>query len=201
MHALATPGDWNTIPKTGTGIFLSPYTHIFPDHALISRIPENCAFTAVSHPEGLTSPTQIMADSPRPYTQLNSGTVVLNPSLELASGIKEFLQTSPLVATFSFPDQDLLAAYFFGKWRVLPWCYNALKTLRQIHKPLWRDDEARCVHYIFAVKPWHQLRGTSGEYEEVNSWWWDCYERLGEDMQVSDPEGWVLVDAQVAKPT
>ena len=135
----------------------------------------NCAFTAVAHPDGLIKPTQITSDSPRTYGLLNSGMVVLNPSKELAAGIEVFLNTSPLVPTFLFPDQDLLAAYFVGRWKPLPWCYNALKTLRYIHRPLWRDEEVRCLHYILKDKPWTQPRGTGGDYEELNSWWWDRY--------------------------
>ena len=81
----------------------------------------------------------------------------------------------------------------------MPWCYNGLKTLRNIHGHLWRDEEVRCVHYIFHEKPWNQPRGTGGQYEESNSWWWDVYEQLGEEMKVSDPDGWGLVDAQVTK--
>lgn len=114
-------------------------------------------------------------------------------------GITHYLSTSDLVPTFSFCDQDLLAHYFTGRWKPLPWCYNALKTLRNVHEHLWRDEEARCVHYIFGEKPWHQPRGTGGEYEVQNGWWWDTYEGLKEDMKLSDPEGGELVDAQVAK--
>ena len=124
---------------------------------------------------------------------------MLNPSSGLARGLEEFLRTSPLVSTFSFPDQDLLSTYFYGKWKVLPWCYNALKTLREIHKPLWRDEEIRCLHFILHDKPWTTPRGTAGVYETLHGWWWDRYERLGGDMKVSDPAGWAVVDAQTTK--
>lgn len=124
---------------------------------------------------------------------------MLNPSIELFDGISDYLSNSPLVPTFSFPDQDLLANYFAGRWKVLPWCYNALKTLRNIHGPLWRDEEVRCVHYIFHEKPWHQPRGAGTEYEHTHNWWWDVYEQLGEDLKQSYPEGWKLVDAQVVR--
>ncbi|KAI0348682.1 nucleotide-diphospho-sugar transferase [Trametopsis cervina] len=163
-------------------------------------IPANCGYTAVSHPGGLTNPTQITADSPRPYGLLNSGNVVLNPSTELANSVYHYLSTSPLVPTFSFPDQDLLANFFAGRWKVLPWCYNALKTLRQIHTPLWRDEEVRCIHYILHQKPWHIARGSEEPDDvEVYSWWWSTYDRLRDAMLVSDPEGWKLVDSHVAK--
>lgn len=162
-------------------------------------IPENCAYTAVAHPTALTDPTQILPTSPRPYKLLNSGLVVLHPSKELSDSLTHFLETSPLVPTFSFPDQDLLAAYFEGRWKVLPWCYNALKTLREIHKPLWRDEEIRCLHYILHDKPWMTPRGTAGIYEEVHGWWWDRYEELGKELAIADPAAWQLVDAQVTK--
>lgn len=111
----------------------------------------------------------------------------------------EFLNTDPRIAEFSFPDQDLLSAFFSGRWKVLPWCYNALKTLREIHKHLWRDDEVRCVHYILHDKPWSTPRGTAGVYEQLNVWWWDRYDRLIEEVKVKEPQDWKLVDAQVAK--
>lgn len=141
----------------------------------------------------------ITKDSPRPYGLLNSGLVVINPSLQLADSLQHFLATSPLVSTFKFPDQDLLAAYFEGKWKVLPWCFNALKTLRVIHKPLWRDDEIRCLHYILAEKPWRTPPGAAGEYEEVHVWWWDTYRKVESDMKRTDPEGLKLVEAHVTK--
>ncbi|KAF7793395.1 hypothetical protein EIP86_004507 [Pleurotus ostreatoroseus] len=161
-------------------------------------IPENCAHSSVSHPNALSNPPQITPTSPRPYTQLNSGTVVLRPSLSLAHGIYTYLRESPLVPTFQFADQDLLAHYFAGRWTVLPWCYNALKTLRRVHTALWRDEEVRCVHYILPDKPWNTPRGTAGEDEEVNRWWWDRYEKLKDDMRRTDPEGLRIVDANVA---
>ncbi|CAL1696128.1 unnamed protein product [Somion occarium] len=164
-------------------------------------IPENCAYSSVVHPTGIINPPVITDSSPRPYKQLNSGLVILTPSLELANDIHRFLMTSPLVSTFAFPDQDLLAAYFEGRWKVLPYVYNALKTLRVIHKPLWRDEEVRCLHYIFHEKPWSTPPGSGGEYGEIDQWWWDRYEKLGEEMSISDKEGWELVDSHVTRVT
>jgi len=117
------------------------------------------------------------------------------------ANISHYLATSELVPTFSFPDQDLLAAYFNGKWKPLSWCYNALKTLRVIHKPLWRDDEIRCLHYILHDKPWHQ-RKLEGDYAELNEWWWDRFDKLGEEMKRGDSlaqEDWKLIEANVVQ--
>lgn len=153
----------------------------------------------MEHPTALTNPTQILPDSPRPYGLLNGGTVVLEPSADAMSDLINFLSTSPLVPTFRFPDQDLLAAFYVGRWKPLPWCYNALKTLRKIHQPLWRDDEIRCLHYILAVKPWQTK--TVNEWEkEMHQWWWDRY-RLLEDRlsQEGDEETLRLVRENIAQ--
>jgi lipopolysaccharide biosynthesis glycosyltransferase len=158
------------------------------------RIPENCAHTSVSHPGGLKSPPPITGR--RTYTLLNSGTVVLNPSQALMQSIESHLSTSPNVARYSFPDQDLLADVFQGKWKSLPYCYNALKTLRVIHANLWRDEEIRCLHYILPDKPWHTRVGDkemSGEYDELHMWWWEKFDQLGTEMQRTDETGWKLL--------
>ncbi|KAH9982434.1 glycosyltransferase family 8 protein [Lactifluus volemus] len=155
-------------------------------------IPENCAYTSIVHPGGHTQPASIEPSSPRPYTLLNSGLVVITPSAALAGSIVHFLRTSPLVPTFSFPDQDLLATFFQGRWKPLPWVYNALKTLRVIHKNLWRDEEVRCLHYILPDKPWK-----ARVQEEMDRWWWERFDRLIDELG-DDPETRKLLLANVA---
>jgi len=157
-------------------------------------IPGNCAYTVVSGPMA-SSPAP--RDEPRPYGQLNSGTVVLEPSIELAKNLYHFLATDERVSTWSFPDQDLLTAFFHGKWTALPWYYNALRTLRTIHAPMWNDKVARCVHYILAEKPWQVKPKASKEFEVVNSWWWAQYEKMSERLQAEDIDGWKIVSAMV----
>ncbi|KAF7307029.1 Glycosyltransferase family 8 protein [Mycena indigotica] len=156
--------------------------------------PENCAFTAVQTP---TSKPPIPCDDPRPYGQLNSGTVILQPSRALAKQLYDFLAADPRVSTFTFPDQDLLTAFFSGKWTALPWYYNALKTLRVIHEPMWDDDAARIVHYILADKPWKSRTSQSQEYEVVNSWWWTQYDRLSRRLALEDEEVFNLLSSTV----
>lgn len=124
---------------------------------------------------------------------------MLRPSLDTSRELRRFLEESPLVPNFMFPDQDLLAEVFRGRWKPLPWCYNALKTLRIIHPQLWRDEEVRCVHYILSDKPWRTRPGRGDpQYEEVNQWWWDAFEGLRAEMAEADPEGWTLVEGNVA---
>ncbi|KAJ3778005.1 nucleotide-diphospho-sugar transferase [Lentinula raphanica] len=143
-------------------------------------IPANCAHTAVEGPLGL--PPAWSPTSPRPYGQLNSGTVVLNPSAALGEAIVHYLNTENL-ESFAFPDQDLLAAFFKGKWKPLPWYYNALKTLRVIHPQLWSDDEIRCLHYILKDKPWEaRIPIVPGPFDEVHKWWWDEFDEMVSEM-------------------
>lgn len=128
---------------------------------------------------------------------------MLNPSQELEGALVDYVHTSPLVPTFSFPDQDLLAEFFRGKWQPLPWVYNALKTLRIIHAPLWRDEEIRCLHYILHDKPWMARvgeRGTGGDYEDVNRWWWERFDRLVAELDQIDALGKRMVLDNVAAP-
>ncbi|KAJ3890285.1 nucleotide-diphospho-sugar transferase [Lentinula edodes] len=143
-------------------------------------VPANCAHTAVENPLGL--PPAWTPTSPRPYGQLNSGTVVLNPSPALGEAIVHFLNTENL-ETFAFPDQDLLTSFFKGKWKPLPWYYNALKTLRVIHPQLWRDDEIRCLHYILKDKPWEaRTPVVPGPFDEVHEWWWNDFDRMASGL-------------------
>ncbi|KAF8527980.1 nucleotide-diphospho-sugar transferase [Hysterangium stoloniferum] len=162
-------------------------------------IPENCAYTPlkVTNNNIVPKPTEMTSKSPRTHRLLNSGTVLLQPSEELAKEIYHYLETSPLVPTFSFPDQDLLANFFAGRWKPLPYIYNALKTLRVIHPELWRDEHVGCVHYILPDKPWKTPRGTAGDFEIMNGWWWDFYDELHGKLKASDSVGYELVASHV----
>lgn len=92
-----------------------------------------------------------------------------------------------------------MAHFFKDKWKPLPYVYNALKTLRILHAPLWRDKDIRCLHYILNDKPWKRPRGSGGDYETVNGWWWDQYDKLQGKIKETDPESWKFIEAQVTK--
>lgn len=113
--------------------------------------------------------------------------------------IEGFIDTSPLVPDFKFPDQDLLAAVFYGRWMPLPWKYNALKTLKKIHPSCWKDDEIRMLHYILRDKPWHYKRGEGpSEYEYMYRWWHDTFDRVIDDLKAHPDSHWEAVKAEVS---
>ncbi|KAK8108262.1 glycosyltransferase family 8 protein [Apiospora kogelbergensis] len=187
---------------------------------------ENCAYTPVSHPGGLSRPTQpppndvddggsggldAVPEGPsRTHRLLNGGMFVFRPTPELRDSLLSFFDANAaLLSTFKFPDQDFLAHYFRGRWRALGWQYNALKTMRYWHPGLWRDDEVVCLHYI-VDKPWTRrvgedgVAGYRGRDGVTHRWWWQAYEeweagRLA-DSGGDGPEVVRLVRKGVAPP-
>ncbi len=130
------------------------------------RVPNNCAYTSQHvDPDGAQTHG---APASTGLGDLNSGLLVISPSQAVYNLILERLET-PSVLDYDFPDQSLLSDLFRDRWVTLPYTYNALKTLRDAHKPIWRDDEVKNVHYIFAVKPWHEKPGEEGH--ETHKWW------------------------------
>ena len=132
-------------------------------------VPENCAFTT-QH----ARPELAQKEGPPPTAGLkmpNGGLQVVAPSKKVYDLILDHLQTSA-VANYEFADQSLLGDLFSGRWVALPYTYNALKTLRAIHKEIWRDEEVKNVHYILD-KPWDG-EGTS---PETHRWWIEANER------------------------
>ncbi|KAL1409569.1 hypothetical protein Q8F55_003554 [Vanrija albida] len=116
-------------------------------------VPANCALSHQPRPTTIDNVPQPALDGPRTSHLLNSGVVVLHPSRELMDTLLNHLDTSPTIAEAQFPDQDVLAEVFKGKWRVLPWWTNSLKTERAVHQNIWDDGEVRLLHFILE-KPW-----------------------------------------------
>lgn len=146
------------------------------------RVPENCAYTPLAHPACMTRASPITAKSPRPYRLLNSGNVVLRPSRQQFDAVARFLATSELVPRFTFPDQDLLAKVYEGKWRPLPYVYNSMKSVRIVHPRVWRDEDVKCLHYALPDKPWHDLPVENDPYGDLNKWWWKEFELVRNEM-------------------
>ncbi len=146
----------------------------------IDRIPANCAFTTQhADPEAAqkhgASPTAGLA-------MVNGGLQVVNPSNAIYNAILEHMSTSSAIGDYEFADQSLLSDLFADRWVPLPYIYNALKTLRwkEVHAPIWRDDEVKNIHYILSPKPWDESPQTSTE--ETHKWWWATnHQRLAEE--------------------
>ncbi|CAL5866575.1 uncharacterized protein PFLUO_LOCUS784 [Penicillium psychrofluorescens] len=146
-------------------------------------IPQNCAYTT-QH----STPDIAQTSAPPPSAgvgMLNSGVLVITPSAHIYTEITTALEDIPRISRYDFPDQELLSDALKDRWVALPYVYNALKTLRpeSVHGAIWRDDEVRAVHYIFAVKPWHEGitqqdedegegMGKWKDLDETNRWWW-----------------------------
>lgn len=128
-----------------------------------SWISANCAFTSQhAHPDK----AQTVGASPTAGLGMpNGGLQVVAPSKTVFELISNHLKTG-VVADYEFADQSLLGDLFSGRWVALPYTYNALKTLRNVHKEIWRDDEVKNVHYILD-KPWDG-EGTS---PGTHKWW------------------------------
>jgi len=141
---------------------------------------ENCAYTAVSHPEALTHPTPVTKESRGTYHLLNSGMFLFEPSQKLWDDMMGFFNTCSTLGDMKFPDQDFLAEFFHHKWISVGWQYNALKTMRYWHENIWRDNEVVCLHYI-VDKPWAKrvseegVAGYLGKDGVTHQWWWDDF--------------------------
>lgn len=140
-------------------------------------MPENCAYTSQHNDPG---PAQFQGPpSTAGLGIVNGGLQVVNPSKQLYDLILERMATSTSVENYEFADQSLLSDLFEGRWVALPYTYNALKTLRQAHAPIWRDDEVKNIHYILSPKPWDENLGE--ESDETHAWWMNTHLQMMED--------------------
>ena len=157
-----------------------------PHAHTLSRIPENCAFTS-QHSDPDSAQKQ-GAPASAGLGMPNGGLQVVNPSKKLYNLILERMTTDTAVENYEFADQSLLGDLFHGRWVALPYVYNALKTLRGIHTPIWRDDEVKNIHYILSPKPWDEKPGA--ESEETHTWWINAnLERLTEERKAGIGDG------------
>jgi inositol 3-alpha-galactosyltransferase len=167
---------------------------------------ENCAYSAVNHPEALREPTPVTPDARPTWHILNSGMFLFRPSHQLWDKMIDFFNTTPLLGEFKFPDQDFLAVFFENKWTSLGWQFNALKTMRYRHENIWRDEEVVCLHYI-VDKPWAKrvggdgVAGYLGRDGVTHTWWWEEFEnwKLEREKQGEDEELGIAMK-HVAKP-
>ncbi|PYH85102.1 glycosyl transferase family protein [Aspergillus uvarum CBS 121591] len=148
----------------------------------VGRTPQNCAYTA-QRPFPDTAQTT-GPDATAGVAMLNSGLLVVQPRQTDFVAVQTALRDTNRVKGYALADQELLSNVFRGRWRPLPYVYNALKPMRGVegtHADLWRDGAVKNVHFIFAVKPW-QMDREREEGDELVRWWWavDDERRRGE---------------------
>lgn len=132
------------------------------------RIPENCGYT-LQHRNPVAA-AETGADCDFGLGICNGGLLVVEPSIEVYNKIIATIQDPSKTTGYAFADQSLLSDAFYGKWVPLSYKYNALKTLRWCHAPIWRDDEVKNVHYILSPKPWEITDRDGGD--PTTGWWW-----------------------------
>ncbi|GAA93625.1 glycosyltransferase family 8 protein [Mixia osmundae IAM 14324] len=159
-------------------------------------IPQNCAYMCTQ----AAQPPQILPDSPETHHLLNSGLVILQPSLSAYEDLLTALKTSQLVHSFRFPDQELLALVYRNRWQPLSYRYNALKTLRTCHEELWQDEEVCNIHYILD-KPWTARPRPGDRDEYLNAIWWHHWDALVERHRSQLVPGWQVACASAAQAT
>jgi lipopolysaccharide biosynthesis glycosyltransferase len=116
---------------------------------------------------------------------MNGGLQVVNPSSAVYDLILKHMESGAAI-DMDFADQSLLSDLFRGCWVPLPYIYNALKTLRWegVHRPIWRDEKVKNVHYILAPKPWDEEGDQKGKSDPTHAWWWSVNdERLGKEKE------------------
>jgi hypothetical protein len=178
-HVFAIRGVWLIIHPHGT------------DCCLLSneRIPEACAYTYQRYPASVKE--GLPPSFPHGLSELNGGLQIFKPSRAKFEKIYSVLINSA-PSEFLFADQSLLSKAFHNEWEPLylslwvllmrPFIYNALKTLRSAHPPIWKDEEVKNVHYILA-KPWDDGGKGKGS-EETHMWWWE----VDEERQIKEKE-------------
>ncbi|KAI9811965.1 MAG: hypothetical protein M1826_002999 [Phylliscum demangeonii] len=156
--------------------------------ALPDWTPASCPYTAQRHPDALMHGAPITPDGPPTYHLMNSGVFLCHPSAAQWARMLHFLHTSPLVATFKFPDQNFLDEFFRNRWVAVGWQWNAVKTSYYWHRNIWRDDAVCALHYI-VDKPWSKriggdgVAGYLGRDGATHRWWWDVYEEWEADRR------------------
>jgi alpha-N-acetylglucosamine transferase len=135
-------------------------------------IPENCPYTFNE------TARELLLASPRDY--LNAGLFVFEPNPLVFDAIAARLNALPDGASAPFSDQDLINAHFSNNWIILPYIYNALKTLSKSHSNMWSLKAIKNIHYIFD-KPWEQFaRSPDDPYADLNELWWKFWQHGGE---------------------
>lgn len=129
--------------------------------------PENCYYSWQER--GETPPDTL-------DNYFNAGFIVLTPDEQIFGQLVARVAAITDLQAYPFSEQDLLNEAFAGRWQMLSWSYNALKTLPYQHPKLWDLAEVKNLHYIQA-KPWQrdltQPESERDRYYDLDKLWWE----------------------------
>lgn len=153
-------------------------------------IRENCLYTNYysSDDAGILGPT-----SDTGLSICNGGLQVVAPSKNAYQNIFKAMNDPGRTSNYEFADQSLLSDVFENKWIALSYKYNALKTLKNFHSDIWKDDEVKNVHYILSPKPWNISTSERSSFQDDTNtfilWWEINDERLERESLIGINDG------------
>ncbi len=131
-----------------------------------SWTPEHCAYTHVE--DGVATQDAPLGSDP----YVNGGTLVLEPDRTVFEALTTALAAVEDLSRYVFAEQDFLNEHFRGRLHVLPYVYNALKTLPFQHPRLWDPAAVKNLHFIID-KPWETALDPASRYHAMELRWWD----------------------------
>lgn len=149
-------------------------------------VPENCAYT---HYDEYTYENEW--EGPPCHAGLamcNGGLQVVEPNEANYRKILAALDSDATV-DYEFSDQSLLSDVFADRWVPLSYKYNALKTLKWVHAPVWKEEELKNIHYIITPKPWDVDETYKDETGTFTYWWTSNKQRLEHEQAANGVNG------------
>lgn len=126
--------------------------------------PDACSYT---HCRGRDH-----TEEPGVGNYLNGGLLVLEPDQGVHQDLMGRLAGLRDLSRYPFAEQDFLNEHYDGRWRPLPYVFNALKTLPFQHPSLWDASEVKNIHYILD-KPWETGPDPRDRYDPLHQLWRD----------------------------
>jgi len=104
----------------------------------------------------------------------NAGFYVMTPNKAEFAAMHAALAAGS-VEVGRFAEQDFLNGYFNGRWRPLPYIYNAQKRIKYHHPNLWDLQHIAVIHYV-DDKPWNNPHSPENmAYQDIVEYWWRVY--------------------------
>ena len=128
----------------------------------------------VDNMDALLDEPPFSAVAAMPYSSrlFNSGVFVFEPSVAVASSLATLSRATdtglggkPAAVrirgameqrgTSHLSDQSVLNHFFKGRWRPLPYGYNAGKKIYMAKRELWNQMQVGAIHFVGRPKPWN----------------------------------------------